>query len=124
MADFLHGKETYRIIGLCMEVHRELGFGFSEVVYKDAIQIEAEEQKVGVIREKQFDIYYKGKKIGHRFFADFVFFENIIAEIKSSSEGIALEHISQTLNYMRASNANLGLVINFGQRLEYKRLVL
>lgn len=108
-----------------MEVHRELGFGFSEIVYKDALEIEAYLNEFPVQREKQYDVVYKRMKLKHKYFADFVMFDNIIVEIKSCREGIANEHISQTLNYMKASGCRVGLIINFGKKsLEHKRLVL
>jgi GxxExxY protein len=108
-----------------MEVHRELGFGFAEVVYKDAIEFEADFKGVPFEREKQYVIYYKGKKLPHVYFADFVMFENIIVEIKACSKGITDEYISQTLNYLKASGCSVGLIINFGKKsLEYKRLIL
>ncbi|MBK9569853.1 MAG: GxxExxY protein [Chitinophagaceae bacterium] len=124
MEKLLRNSETYSIIGLCMEVHKMLGFGFSEIVYKDALEIEAILNEVSINREKQFDINYKGKKLKHKYFADFVMFENIIVEIKATHEGITDKHISQTLNYMKASGSNIGLIFNFGKKsLEYKRLV-
>ena len=107
-----------------MEVHRELGFGFSEVVYKDALEIEATINEFPVKREQQFDIIYKRIPLKHKYFADFVMFDNIIVEIKSCRDGIADEHISQTLNYMKASGCKVGLIVNFGKKsLEHKRLV-
>ncbi len=107
-----------------MEVHRHLGFGFSEIVYKDAIEVEARLNNIPIFREKEFAVYYKGQNLKHRYFADFVMFENIIVEIKASSTGIAAEHIAQTLNYMKASGCKIGIIINFGKKsLEHKRLV-
>jgi GxxExxY protein len=124
MEKIIQKSETYHIIGMCMEIHRELGFGFSEIVYKDALETEAVINEFPVQREKQFEILYKGKPLKHKFFADFVMFDNIIVEIKASKEGIADEHISQTQNYMKASACKVGLIINFGKKsLEYKRLV-
>lgn len=108
-----------------MEVHRHLGFGFAEIVYKDALQIEASLKEIYVEREKEFKVLYKGKTLNHKYFADFVMFDNIIVEIKALRDGIADEHISQTLNYLKASGCRVGLIINFGKKsLEYKRLVL
>lgn len=125
MAQLRQRSETFQIIGLCMEVHRQLGAGFSEIVYKDALEIEACISNVPVEREKEYIIQYKGKKLKHKYFADFVMFENIIVEIKAiTKNGIADEHIAQTLNYMRASGCKVGLIINFGKKsLEYKRLI-
>ena len=64
MEKFLSKEETYQIIGICMEVHRELGFGFSEIVYKDAIEMEAIIKTIQVEREKVYDVHYKGKNYG------------------------------------------------------------
>ncbi|HQV05722.1 MAG: GxxExxY protein [Chitinophagaceae bacterium] len=124
MKKFIQKNDTYQIIGICMEVHKELGFGFSEIVYKDALETEAALNKIPLLREEEFDVYYKGKKLRHKYFADFVMFDNIIVEVKASAAGIANEHISQTLNYLKVSGCKVGLVINFGKNsLEYKRLV-
>lgn len=125
MERLIQRTETYEIIGTCMEVHRQLGFGFSEIVYKDALQIEAIINEISIQREKEFEIYYKGRKLSHKYFADFVMFDNIIVEIKASRDGIADEHVAQTLNYLKASGCSVGLIINFGKKsLEHKRLVL
>lgn len=125
MKDFFSKDETFKIIGLCMEVHRELGFGFSEIVYKDAIEYEVNLNEIPFDREKKYSVNYKGKKLGHQYYADFVMFDKIIVEIKASQKGISDEHISQTLNYLKISRCSIGLIINFGKKsLEYKRLVL
>ena len=124
MEKFLFKEETYQIIGICMEVHRELSFGFSEIVYKDAIEMEAIIKTIQVEREKVYDVHYKGKKLLHKFYADFVMFDNVIVEIKACAGGICDEHISQTLNYLKVSGCAVGLIINFGKKsLEHKRLV-
>jgi GxxExxY protein len=125
MDSFILKSETYRIIGICMEVHRELGYGFSEIVYKDAVELEAANKDIKVEREKEYKVYYKEKPLKHRFFADFVMFGSIIVEIKSSDDGIQDEWISQTLNYVKASGCRIGLIINFSKTsLQYKRLIL
>jgi GxxExxY protein len=107
-----------------MEVHRVLGVGFSEIVYKDTLDIEAKNNKIPLSREINFAIEYKSVKLRHEFFADFVMFENIIGEIKTNPKGIADEYITQTLNYLKASGSSVGLIINFGKKsLEHKRLL-
>jgi GxxExxY protein len=117
-------NETYEIIGICMEVHKILGHGFKEVVYKDAIELEARLRNIEYAREKEFCIDYKGHTLKHRFNADFVLFDKVILEIKASEGGLANDNIAQTLNYMKASGCKVGLIVNFGRlRLEYKRLV-
>lgn len=125
MEKLIQRSETYQIIGICMEVHRQLGFGFAEIVYKDALQIEAILNGFQVEREKEFQVFYKGERLCHKYFADFVMFDNIIVEVKASRDGIADEHISQTLNYLKVAGCSVGIIINFGKKsLEHKRLIL
>ena len=123
MSDIIYKEESYAIIGLCMEVHNKLGHGFSEIVYKDALEIEFKMNDIFYEREKEFAIHYKGHILKHNFFADLVVFDEIILEIKCV-KSLLDEHISQTINYLRASDKKLGLLVNFGRdKLEYKRLV-
>ena len=124
MVDVIFKEEVYAIIGMCMEVHRELGKGFSEIVYKDAIEHECKQKQYFYEREKEFSVHYKGIILSHNYFADFVVFEEIILEVKSC-EGIVQAHIGQTLNYLAASKLKVGLIVNFGKNsLEYKRMIL
>ena len=123
MSDIFYKEESYAIIGLCMEVHNKLGHGFSEIVYKDALEIEFKENEIFYEREKEFQINYKGHILKHSFFADLVVFDSIILEVKCV-KSLSDEHISQIINYLVASDKKLGLLINFGRdKLEYKRLV-
>ncbi len=124
MNQFLYKQETYDIIGICMEVYNNLGKGFSEIVYKDAMVLEAIGQSISFEKEKELTINYKGQILKHSFYADFLFFENIIVEVKAIDKEISAEHIAQTLNYLKVCNCTVGLIINFGRRsLEYKRLI-
>ena len=117
-------EETYKIIGVCMEVHRNLGPGLLEVIYKDALEIEFKQNNIPFEREKEFSIEYKGIILPHKFYADFVVNEDIILEIKSVKE-FSNEHIAQVLNYMKLSNSEIGLLTNFQTKsLQYKRYVL
>lgn len=123
MKEFLYKDETYKIIGVCMEVHKQLGKGFLEIVYKDAIEYECKYRNYLYEREKEFLINYKNVILPHKFYADFVVFDRIILEIKSCN-GIVDEFIARTINYLAASKLKVGLIINFGQdSLEYKRIV-
>ena len=116
--------ETYEIIGICMEVHRILGKGLLEVVYKDAIQHELEIRDIPYSREKKYIVEYKDVILPHHFFADFVVHDKIILEVKAQ-KGIADEHIRYTLNYMTLSECKLGLIVNFGEdSLRHKRLII
>jgi len=125
MEEFIYKKETFEIIGYCMEVQNTLGFGFSEIIYKDALESEFLAAELPYTREKELQVKYKEKLLAHKFFADYVCYDDIIIEIKSTDKGVIDEYIAQILNYMRASGCPVGLIINFGKkRLEYKRLVL
>lgn len=116
--------ETYEIIGICMEVHRNLGSGLLEIIYKDAIEIELKAKNISFEREKEFIIEYKGQILPHRFYADFVVNGNIILEIKAVKE-FSKEHLAQLLNYMKISRSELGLLFNFyPSSLQYKRYIL
>jgi len=117
-------EETYKIIGICMEVHRNLGPGLLEVIYKDALEIEFRQNNIPFVREKEFFIEYKGQILPHKFYADFIVCEDVILEVKAIKE-FSNEHIAQTLNYMKLSNSEIGLLVNFQTKsLQYKRYVL
>ena len=124
MNNFIYKEEVYRIAGVCMKVYNSLGYGFMEVVYKDAMEIEFSDNTMKYYREQELPIVYKGRKLKRTFFADFILFDNIIVEVKTNADGISEDAIAQTLNYLKASGNRLGLIINFGKRkLEYKRVI-
>ena len=107
-----------------MEVHRVLGKGFAENVYKDALEFEFIKNNISFEREKQYDVRYKDTILPHKYFADFVVYDKIILEIKCG-KAIADQHEKQTLNYIAAAHIKLGIVVNFGEdSLKYKRIVL
>ncbi|PIF60294.1 GxxExxY protein [Flavobacterium plurextorum] len=117
-------NETYTIIGICMEVHRNLGPGLLEVIYKDALEVELKENNIPFEREKEYSIEYKGRILPHKFYADFVINEDIILEVKAIKE-FSTEHIAQILNYIKLSNSEVGLLVNFQTKsLQYKRYVI
>jgi len=123
MANIIFKDESYLLMGICMEVHKELGMGFKEVLYKDAIEIELKERKIYYKREKEFRIEYKGKVLPHKFYADFVIDDSIILEVKSASF-IVNNFVAQTINYLKASGLKLGIIANFGEKsFTYKRVV-
>jgi len=124
MTEIIYKEESFRIIGLCMEVHNNLGKGFLEIVYKDALEYEFRKNNFPFEREKEYEVNYKDIILPHKFYADFVVFDKIILEVKGMA-GIAEEHIAQTLNYLKVSGLKLGLIVNFGElSLQYKRVVL
>jgi GxxExxY protein len=122
--ELIYQEESYQIIGKCMEVHNELGHGFLEVLYKDALEIVFNRDDIFYEREKMYPIYFQHLLLPPQFYADFVVYDRIVLEIKCC-KSLTEEHIAQTLNYLKASKNKLGLLINFGRgKLEYKRLVL
>ncbi len=124
MNKLFYKEESYAIIGACMEVHKELGKGFSEIIYGDALEIEFTKRKINYSREKRFNITYKEVLLPHYYIADFVINNKIILEIKALSE-LTSSHIKQTLNYLATSKLKLGLLVNFGEdSLSYKRIIL
>ena len=82
MSELVYKEESYSIIGLCMEVHNQLGHGFSEIVYKDALEFEFSENGIVYEREKEYPVFYKGNLLKHKFYADFVVLDKIILEVK------------------------------------------
>jgi GxxExxY protein len=117
-------EESYKIIGAAMEVHKELGSGFSEPVYQEALELEFQLQKMPYEREKLLNIFYKNHKLTKRYSSDFLCYDKIIVELKALHETSG-DHEAQVLNYLKASQLKLGLLINFGTKsLQYKRLIL
>ena len=124
MGELLYKELSYKIIGACMEVNKELGKRFNEIVYGDALEVEFKKQQIRFSREKQFDIIYKGVKLPRNYRADFVINDVIILEIKAISI-LTTSSFKQTLNYLALSNLRLGLLVNFGEdSLNYKRIIL
>jgi len=121
--DLLFKEECYTIIGLCMKVHTKLGKGFKEIVYKDALEVELKNTSIACEREKSFNIFYEGVLLQHKFNADFYTFNAIILEIKAVSQ-IHADSFKQTINYLKASQIKLGILINFGaDKLEFQRII-
>ena len=123
MDNLIYKEESYKIIGACMEVHKELGCGFLEAVYQEALEIEFNNQGIPYEREKELKIYFKGIELRKRYNADFICYDKIIVETKALSN-LTDDHLGQVLNYLKATQFKLGLLVNFGQpKLEYKRIV-
>jgi GxxExxY protein len=124
MDNIIYKQESYEIIGVCMEVHKQLGAGFLEIVYKDAIELEFQKANIPYERERMYSINYKGIMLPHKFYADFVVFDKIILEVKGAT-GIADEFVAQAINYCKVSANALALIVNFGElKLNYKRIVV
>ena len=123
MQDFIHKEESYKIIGICMEVHNNLGPGFLEIVYKDALEYEFRKVGIPYEREKEYVVHYKDIVLPHKFYADFVVFDKIILEVKAVS-AIADKFTALAINYLKVSQNKLALIVNFGEtKLKVKRIV-
>jgi GxxExxY protein len=123
-ADSEEDPETYAIIGAAMEAHRELGQGFVEAVYQDALAVELNSRRVPFEREKQLPVMYKGGILPTVFKADFVCFGNILVECKALQAVGKIEQ-AQILNYLRITGLSRALLLNFGTpALAYKRIIL
>jgi GxxExxY protein len=116
--------ETYAIIGAAMTVHREMGHGFSENVYCEAMKMELIDRAIQFAREVEIPIFYKGTLLPCKFRADFICFGNVIVEMKAVKQLTNIER-SQTINYLRATRFTRALLLNFGSiSLEWERIVL
>lgn len=117
-------SETFQLIGIGMEVHRTLGHGFLEIIYKDAIEIELRKKLISYERERKFEIDYKGMTLPHFYYSDFIIMDKIILEVKAQ-QGIADERYKQLINYLKVSECQIGIIMNFGESsLKYKRVIL
>ena len=124
MSNLIYKDESYEIIGVLFEVYNNLGNGFSEIVYKDAIEHEFKLRNIPFQREKEYRVNYKDITLKHVFFADFVVYNKIILEIKSA-ESIHDNHVAQCINYLKVSKNKLAILANFHRDLlDHKRIVL
>ena len=124
LPDSIRDPQTYAIIGAAMEVHRELGPGLLESVYRDSLRVEFSSREIQHACEVEFPAYYTGSRLESRFRPDFVCSESIILEIKAIPAFGRTEE-QQLINYLKVSRLQRGLLINFGaEHLQFKRFVL
>jgi GxxExxY protein len=122
-ADKIRDKETYAVIGAAMTVHRELGCGFLEAVYHDALEKEFQHLSIPYRREVKLAVYYRGEQLNSYYQADFICFDSIIVELKALQRLSGTEE-AQVINYLKASNLHRALLLNFGTKsLQQKRFV-
>lgn len=121
---FYQSSESYKINGAAMKVYNTLGHGFLEAVYQEALEIEFIKQGIPYEKEKELTIYYDGKPLKKKYYADFVCYDSIIVELKAVAT-LEDSHRSQVYNYLKATGYKLGLLYNFGNydRLEIERKV-
>ncbi len=114
---------TYRIIGAAMEVHRQLGCGFSEPVYQEALALELKDREIPYSRELKFHVSYKGQPLRNGYRPDFICFDSVVVELKALSTLSSVED-AQLLNYLKVTGYHTGLLLNFGTRsLQQRRFV-
>jgi GxxExxY protein len=119
--ELLHSDISEAIIGCCFEVMTDLGAGFLENIYKNALFIAMRQKGLNVLAERSFEVMFRGKKIG-KYVADLIVENVIVVELKCCTV-LLPEHKAQVINYLKASGIPVGILINFGQqKLEYKRL--
>ena len=125
MAELIHKQEVYAIVGAAMEVYNELGQGFLEPVYQEALEIELGERRVSFEPQKELRIRYKGRVLKKTYTADLIAFGKVIVELKALDKLTSREE-SQLLNYLKATGLEVGVLINLGaeDKLEWKRLVV
>ena len=118
-------EDSYKIVGAAMEAYNQLGHGFLEAVYQEALEREFKSRGIPYEREKELTIFYKGEPLEQTYKADFICCEDIIVELKAVAM-LQDSHRSQVYNYLRATKNKLGLLINFGNSdaLEWERKVL
>ncbi len=116
-------QETFKIIGACMKVHRNLGSGFLESVYQEALEKEFKSQQINFQRQLKLKLIYDGQPMKKFFVADFVCYDKILVEIKAASF-LVKDAEAQVINYLKSTELPLGLLINFGQKsLVWKRFI-
>ncbi len=123
MSQIVYKEESYKIIGACFEVYKQKGYGFTEPIYQECLQIEFELQNIPFIAQPKIQLEYKGRVLEQFFKPDFICFDKIIVEIKAV-ERLVKEHQSQTLNYLNATKFALALLVNFSSypKVDYKRI--
>ena len=123
MAEIFYKDESYAIIGAAQRVHSVMGRGFLEEVYQEALEIEFQRRGIPYEREKRLTIDYDGVRLQKFYVADFVCYDKIILELKALPQ-LTGDHEAQTLNYLKATGVELGILMNFGDaHFNYKRLV-
>ena len=124
MTDIILKNESYRIMGACFNVYKELGCGFLEAVYQESLEYELALQEIPFQAHVALGISYKGRPLTQTYVPDFVCYGQVIVEVKAVT-WLANEHRAQTHNYLKAGGHRLGLLVNFGHapQLEWERIV-
>lgn len=125
MVELLYKEEVYAIVGAAMEVYNQLGNGFLEAVYQEALAIEMAARGIPFVEQPPVQITYKERPLRHSYTPDFIAYDKIILELKAVKQ-LGPNEQAQLLNYLKATGLRLGLLLNFGSsgRLEWERKIL
>lgn len=119
---FIHKELTYKVIGCAMVVHRELGYGFLEKVYENAMMVQLRKEGIEAKQQQGVSVQFSGEIVGE-YFADILIENKIIIELKAV-DSLIERHFAQVLNYLKATDIKVGLLLNFGpQGLQHKRFI-
>ena len=121
MNNLKHSELTEKIIKSFYKVYNSLGYGFAEKVYENALYLELSELKLNVKQQEPINVFYENKIVG-QYFADLIVGDRVILELKAC-ESLSAAHEAQLLNYLKATKIEVGLLLNFGQKPEYKRKI-
>jgi GxxExxY protein len=116
-----HSDLTGKILGCFFQVHKELGYGFSEKVYENALAILLRENELTVEQQVRLQVYYHNQTVGE-YIADMIINNVVLLELKAA-EKLIDDHAAQLLNYLKATNIEVGLLLNFGPTAEFRRKV-
>jgi GxxExxY protein len=119
--ELLHKDITDKILKAFYKVYNELGFGFLEKVYENAMILELRSMQLNCMKQKPIKVHYEGNVVGD-YFADIIVENNVILELKAA-EGVAEEHELQLINYLKSTDIEVGLLLNFGKKPEFKRKI-
>ena len=125
MSELLYKEEVFAIVGAAMEVYNQLGHGFYEGVYQEALEIELQKRNIPFCAQVSLRVSYKGMPLKKEYVADLVCFDKIIVELKAE-DVLTNRETAQALNYLKATGYRLAVIINFGNKsgLDWKRVVL
>ena len=124
MDELVLGEEVYAVVGAAIEVHRELGVGFLEAVYQEAMERELALRGIAFEAQRELVIHYKGQPLGKSYVCDILCFGNVLVELKAMDRLTGREE-AQVINYLKSSGLVVGVLINFGThgKLEWRRLI-
>ena len=121
--ELIYKELSFKIVGLAMQVHNTLGFGFLEKIYENSLMVLLKREGITAKQQAPITVYFEGENVGE-YFADILIEDKIVLELKSA-DNIVNAHRAQTLNYLKATGLSLAIILNFGkERLEYERLVV